>query len=212
MKQPLPDTFRWFLWVILTAAGGILGLFITMITPMQAFFLVASYTLSAVLACTGQWLLLRSLIHMRAGWIATGLLGFITPPVLLMFAILLTNMPGPRNLFAYIGVGIGAALVGALIGLIQKTVHLSRYTTRARWWTWTTALAWGLGWAIGTAIPGIDPGTAGDPRLLLTGWLVTWLIIGAVTGAALLWLLQAPRNEVSLAPIQEVEQSHIVHQ
>ena len=211
MKK-LPETLLWFLWVILTAAGGTLGLFLTMVTPMQAFFLIASYTLAAILACAGQWFLLRYLVQMRAGWIATGLLGFITPPVLIMFAAQLENIPGPHNLFAYIGVGIGGLLAGALMGVVQKTALLARYTTRARWWTWATALAWGLGWAIGTAIPGVDPSTSGDPRLLLTGWFTTWAIIGAITGVALLWLLRSPRIDLSAKALQEVEQSSIARQ
>jgi len=84
MKLSSSQILLWLRWTTLTAIGGTSGLLITMILPLGDLFFFASYTVSAVLAYTGQWILLDKLIHARKGWIATGLIGLIAPMLLLM--------------------------------------------------------------------------------------------------------------------------------
>lgn len=212
MKLSLPQISLWLRWIALTTIGGTSGLLITMILPLGNLFFFVSYVAAAVLACTGQWLILDKQIKARKGWIATGLIGIIAPMLFLMSAAQLSALADAHNLFlrdllAYLGVGIGALLVGLLLGNLQRAAVLQHCLNETKGWTLTTGLAWGLGWALGTAIPGIDPSTSGDPGRIILGWIVTWLIISAITGAMLLYLLPSRRVEPALEAAQESKQS-----
>jgi hypothetical protein len=215
MKLSLAQLSLWLRWIALTTIGGVSGLLITMILPLDSLFFIGSYTLASVLACMGQWLLLDKLINARKGWIATGLAGLITPIVLLMTATQLGALAGADNpllryLLTYLGVGIGGLLTGLLLGNLQRAAVLQRCLEETRGWTLATGLAWGFGWAIGTTIPGIDPPTANDPVRIIIGWLVSWIIIGAITGGMLLYLLPSKREQSVLAKkeiVQENKQS-----
>jgi hypothetical protein len=185
-----------------------------MILPLDNLFFFASYLAAAVVACMGQWILLDKLIKAGKGWIATGLAGILAPILLLMPAAQLSMLADPhnvlmRNLLAYLGVGIGGLLVGLLLGTLQRATILQRCLTETKGWILATGLAWGIGWALGTAIPGIDPPGSDDPVRIILGWIVTWLIIGAITGAMLLYLLPSRREQAvpELEAVQESKQS-----
>jgi hypothetical protein len=214
MKLSSSQIFLWLRWIALTAIGGISGLLITMFLLPSNLFFFASYIVAAVLACMGQWLLLDKLIKARKGWIATGLVGILAPILLLIPAAQLSALADPHNLLVrdlltYLGVGIGGLLVGLLLGNLQKAAILQRCLTETKGWILATGLAWGFGWALGTAIPGIDPPTSNDPLHIIQGWVVTWLIIGAITGAQLLYLLPSRRKQPApaLEAAQESKQS-----
>ena len=64
---------------------------------------------------------------------------------------------------------------GLLAGVIQ-VASLMRYTLRARWWIWTSVIAWGITWFISL--------TLHDP-----GLLVGVLAYGGMSGAFLIWLV-----------------------
>lgn len=204
----------WLRWLALTVIGGTSGLLISMVLPLGNAFFLASYVLAAVVACMGQWILLDKLIQARKGWIATGLVGIIAPIVLLMSAAQLSALADPhnvlvRNLLAYFGVGIGGLLVGLLLGNLQRAAILQRCLERTRGWTTSTGIAWGLGWAFGTAIPGIDPPTSNDPARIILGWVVSWLIIGAITGGMLLYLLPSRREKLAVKSEEAIQESKV---
>jgi hypothetical protein len=83
------------------------------------------------------------------------------------------------------------ALGGAVAGILQWLVLRSQ-VSRAGWWVLASTVGWALGIALWDA--GWDAGTAYGTVLLVGGPLV----LGVVTGAALVWLLRQPVPEAQL--------------
>ena len=85
------------------------------------------------------------------------------------------------------------ALGGAVTGILQWLV-LRGKVSRAGWWVLASTVGWGLSMTVSRAIPwGVTDGIC-----ILLGLVVSGAVLGAVTGAALVWLLRQPVPEAQL--------------
>ena len=110
-----------------------------------------------------QWLMLRRYIGGSIRWLLASLLG------LFLAAVVVGNV---REFDADLGLILGVALYGLLVGILQWLV-LRKQVPLAGLWVPASALSWIL------AIPAGD--FNGPPG---------WAIFGAITGTVLVWLLR----------------------
>jgi hypothetical protein len=80
------------------------------------------------------------------------------------------------------------ALGGAVTGILQWLV-LRGKVSRAGWWVLASIVGWALGIALWDS--GWDAGTEYETFLMVGSRVV----LGAVTGGALVWLLRQPKAE-----------------
>ena len=81
------------------------------------------------------------------------------------------------------------ALGGAVTGILQWLV-LRGKVSRAGWWVLASTVGWGLSMGMSIAIPSGETEEGGLLSLVVTG-----AVMGAITGAALVWLLRQPVPE-----------------
>ena len=110
------------------------------------------------------------------GGSALGALGWITPrtdliPVRIAYGIL------------------DGAVVGGLIGLGQYWV-LMKTVPLAGWWIVANSLGWAIALAVGWTFGGIFRLSSGLFIGEVIGLAIAWLIVGAITGLALILLLR----------------------
>jgi len=134
-----------------------------------------------------QWLILRRRVS-RVGWWAPSIVaGMVLASVLLLaLSIARKYFLDSENFFA-LGMIILLSLGGTLAGVFQW-FFLRRQISRAGWWVLASAVGWSLGAVV---------------------WFSSWfrflgilnaiglffvIIMGAVTGGALVWLLRQPVN------------------
>ena len=82
------------------------------------------------------------------------------------------------------------ALGGAVAGILQWLV-LRGKVSRAGWWVLASTVGWALSIAVREVLT--DPGGGG-----IMGNLMPGVVLGAVTGGALVWLLRQPVPEAQL--------------
>jgi hypothetical protein len=148
-----------------------------------------TFTVIAILLGLGvgvlQWLVLRKRVS-RAGWwvlasAAGGTLLFQN-----VFEGIYWSLEGFGALLSWIGV---VALGGAVTGTLQWLV-LRGQVSRAGWWILASTVGWVLSAIVTGSIPwGVDDGS-GFAALVVIG-----AVMGALTGAALVWLLRQPVPE-----------------
>jgi len=80
------------------------------------------------------------------------------------------------------------ALSGAVTGILQWLV-LRGQVSRAGWWVLASTLGWGLGMSAAVAL---SRGVGASDTVSLVGM---GIVLGAVTGGALVWLLRQPKPE-----------------
>ena len=184
----------WLGWVVATTVGMfvgfIMGIFSLFFTGEEFGEWLAFLGLGIMLGIgVGilQWLVLRRRVSGVGWWVlASAAAGygitqasFILIEESLSFGLLLSST------------GV-AALGGAVTGILQWLV-LRGKVSRAGWWVLASTVGWGLSMAVTIAMPS---GVTDD--IEFTGPAVTGAVLGAVTGAALVWLLRQPVPEAQL--------------
>ena len=187
----------WLLWILTSTVGIIVGMYLN-------FFLLAFTILVLGLdscdACdilaSGfgfgigvgflQWLVLwRRVPGVRVRWwvLASAVSGFgIFQAGFTGYSDRLLNY---RSLLVWTGV---VALSGAVTGILQWLV-LRGQVSRAGWWVLASTLGWGLGMSAAVAL---SRGVGASDTVSLVGM---GIVLGAVTGGALVWLLRQPKPE-----------------
>jgi hypothetical protein len=205
-----PGLVMWLFWVASTIFGGIVGTFplsfVSNANPSLNWLLIWFYLASPLFfVALGQWLLLRRFVAQSGWWLLTGVLGFIfVHPYLLIysFSALLTN--GQSLIFgtqefwkASFSLAIMSLIFGSLVGLLQGFLVIRRWEAAPRqllWWVIGSALSWGVGYPLGEQFLGSLFWHSSTQFPQAAMWLVvgtTWGIIGAITGAVLVWVGRA---------------------
>ncbi len=147
------DWALWFLWIMATTLGWVLGRFLL---PNLAFV-----TIGVGLAIL-QWLVLQPRIRRAWRWIIATTFGWLLGSTLIQ-AIL----PDGMNFLA--GVILGLTTGSAQWLILRKELYW------AVWWIVINVIAWTTGMA------------------LLPGIMLTGVMVGAITGLALILLIRFPR-------------------
>jgi len=199
----------WLRWVVLSSVGCSIGLFVGFvfgsiisenIMGASALGHILGYFMLGVglgfMVGLMQWFVLRGYIPRAGLWVLLSTVGFA---VAMGCAAAVTSFgysEGSDELgdFAWVlGWTVIVALGGAVTGTLQWFV-LRREVSRAGWWVLADTVGWGLSMAVAGAILSeckcaYSPG--GALGLLFGGGA----LLGAITGAALVWLLRQPLPE-----------------
>jgi hypothetical protein len=185
----------WLAWLLASVLGygmgGILGTaFSSSLFPVGRFEAANGITLGIVMGAAGgyfQWVVLRERIAGAGLWGVASALGFG-----LAIGAVIAADAGENFAIASL---LMAAVFGAATGILQWLI-LRRKVQRAGWWLFANLLGSLVG-AIGTPVAGVifDAGNWGLG--VLTFGLVFGAGNGAITGAALIWLLrQSPSGDM----------------
>jgi len=197
MRIQRRDLLLFLLWVgITTVIGGATAPTIALVVNSTHQFLPA-YLPMMITIGIGQWLILRSFVRGAGwGWIVASASGalIIIPELVYSFSWDSDiKVVGSQYFWqGFLVLGIGAAFVGALVGLAQVGV-LGHRMRNGQWWVLLSALGWGLGWPLGFQILSVVGGL--DSIVI---WGTIWMVISLVTGAGLLRLLSQPSPSSSL--------------
>jgi hypothetical protein len=174
---------RWSLWLWWVLASSV-GLALGFAAGFAAGFAVGgalSATASqgvfgAVVGAsvgTMQWLVLRRTVARVGWWVLASTLGMGVGFALVRAATpMVSSIVGGGPLYGV----VNGAVVGTLVGMLQLLV-LRGQVTRAGWWVLASAVSMGVGFALGQ---------------------VVGQVVGvAITGVALVWLLQQPAQNLS---------------
>jgi hypothetical protein len=219
----------WGQWIVANSIGELLGLGLVAAIggglvwrfgePAEALgVLLLTAALLLLGACEGvivgvaQWLALRHFVPLlKAGvWIrATATGAFIAWALGLIPSTLMNlreaagaappvEMSDATMFMLAVAMGLG---LGAILGLPQW-LALRRRLSRAGWWVMANAVAWAVG------MPVIFSGAGSVPQGMAVGSLILFIaltlavagaIVGAIHGFALVWLLNQPENNTTLA-------------
>jgi hypothetical protein len=188
----------WLGWVVASSVGILVGFIIGMVIGTLPddkiewlIGLVAGIMLGIGVGVL-QWLVLRRRASGVGWWVlasaaagyafGTGFIGILESLTALSFGTLLRYT-------------VVAALGGAVAGILQWLV-LRGKVSRAGWWVLASTVGWGLCMAVagaGLALLEYMNMSEGFGGLLLLP--VTGVVLGAVTGGALVWLLRQPVPE-----------------
>lgn len=128
-----------------------------------------------------QWFILKKTFKVNGWWIVASAIGFGLPIILVVIWFeMLGHESGLIENEILNRVLIGA-LGGMLVGLLQIII-LKPLSNKALWWIVINILAWG----ISSGLTGIGP-VNGMLFSLLGG-----VVLGAITGVGILWLLKFP--------------------
>ena len=206
----------WLWWVLVSTVGWFVGFIMgfvlgtIIVEPSWAGTGVLGFTLGYFMfgALLGsvvslmQWLVLR--LHVsRAGWWMAGWWILASTAGFAVAFGAVTAAAGASEAFGYsegfdelgsfaavLGVTLTVALGGAVTGILQMLVLRAR-VFRAGWWVLASAVGWGLGMAV--VGYGVVLEHAWDSPLVLIWSLVgAGVVMGAVTGGTLVWLLRQP--------------------
>lgn len=147
------DWALWFLWIMATTLGWVLGRFLL---PNLAFV-----TIGIGLAIL-QWLVLQHRIRRAWRWIVATTFGWLLGSTLVQAFL-------PEGMDFLAGV-----IVGVTIGAAQWLILRSELYWAA-WWIVMNIIAWTTGMA------------------LLPGIMLTGVMVGAITGLALILLIRFPK-------------------
>ena len=140
-----------------------------------------------------QWLVLRRRVSNAGWWVLASTVGFIVGQGGVEVAMYVAfgypeEMGGMSSFTNVLGQTVVPALTGAVIGTLQWLV-LRGKVSRAGWWVLASIVGWVLGVTVAEIIPwGVEE----------MGILSSLVVSGAVTGAALVWLLRQPVPEAQL--------------
>jgi hypothetical protein len=209
----------WLKWVLATTVGFIICLFILFYLGKAVAFMIGypheddffywlAYNIHFIATCAGvgiiQWLILRRRVSRVGLWAPAMVAGFVLASVLLYAPPITRNyLLEVKNIFARnIGWIMFLALGGTIAGLFQW-FFLRRQISRAGWWVLASAVGWSLGevvWQLGDwfLFERFGFGPAGGLlrflRILNYSGLFFAIIMGVITGGALVWLLRQPLN------------------
>ena len=144
-----------------------------------------------------QWLVLRRRVSRAGWWVLASTAGFIVGWGGVEVAMYMAfgfpeEMGGMSSFTNVLGQAVVPALGGAVMGTLQWLI-LRGKVSRAGWWV----LASTVGWALGVTVAEIIPWGVEEMEIL-SSLVVTGTVLGAVTGAALVWLLRQPVPEAQL--------------
>ena len=179
---------RWlFLWVAATAGGWIIGYVINTI-------IVNVFGIDAEMATQGDRpeLLLASILALLSIGLAVGVLQW-----LVLRGVLSAQQSPPVSLWIpatalgfSVGIWFGLAVMGLGVGLAQWWI-VRRTFARSSAWLAVSTISWPLGYVLGGTGGGALLPIVGSQLIAgLIGFVLTGLIIGALTGGGLLWLLR----------------------
>jgi hypothetical protein len=149
-----------------------------------------------------QWLVLR--LHVsRAGWWMAGWWILASTAGFAVACGAVTAAAGASVAFGYsegfdelgsfatvLGWTLTVALGGAVTGILQMLVLRAR-VFRAGWWVLASAVGWGLGMAV-VGYGAVLDEVWDSPLALLWSLVGGGVVMGAVTGGTLVWLLRQP--------------------
>lgn len=186
----------WLAWFLASALGFGMGAIIGVSSAYRffnddPFDLAMGITLGTVMGIIGgylQWVVLRERITGAGWWALASALGLGAA----MTAVIAADI-GENNTMA--GIAILGSVFGAVSGILQWLI-LHRKVIRSGWWLPANilgSLVGTIGMPIAAAL-----GESGNWGLaVMTFGLVFGVGNGAITGAALVWLLrQSPSNDV----------------
>ena len=128
-----------------------------------------------------QWLVLRRRVSRAGWWVLASCAGLAV---------------AWGSGYTYGGLFVAVALGGAVAGILQWLV-LRRQVSQAGWWVLASTVGWGLCTAVAWAgIRLLDNYETLTPTLLLL--VGGGVVLGAVTGVALVWLLRQSVPEAQL--------------
>jgi hypothetical protein len=188
IERPVIVWRFWLQWVLLTILGYSVGILLS--------FVLGSFLLGNIMMGIGvgagvgfmQWLALRRFVYRSGWWVLANIAGLTVS--LCLYAVVIINILGyPFDLgwsSGALGWALAFVLGGALVGFSQHWI-LRHHVCRSIWWVLVSAVGWALS-VLGLAI-------AADVML---GSAVAGIILGTLTGGALVWLLRQPiASEVS---------------
>jgi hypothetical protein len=215
------DWRLWLQWIAANAAGEVLGLGLAaavgvgmilgigepkslLAAVMMAGVMIAAGACEGIIVGLAQWLVLRRRLArlQRRDWVLATAMGSLIAWTLGMAPSTLAVLnqdasaptPEPSDLQVYVLAAAMGAVLGVVLGIPQWRV-LRRHVQRAHWWVWANAAAWVAGMPLVFLGAGSSP--VGAPP-----WTVALMIaltiaaagatVGAIHGAALLWLLDSP--------------------
>ena len=160
-----------------------------------------------------QWLALRRVVRRAGFWVPASIIGFTVSSSI--HAVVCYVWGYPDNLDHFPGTLVWAmafVVGGTLAGVLQQRI-LRRQVCHSAWWVPASAVGWGLsiiGLKIGFGI-GLDKILSTMPRAprLLMAFVALMVplglasvLLGIVTGGALIWLLRQPM------PAEELENAN----
>jgi len=128
-----------------------------------------------------QWLVLRRRVSKAGWWILASTAGLAVAFAVVYLAVAYGS-PGDLDDVAAMALG------GAVMGTLQWLV-LRRQVSRAGWWVLASTVGWGLCGAVAAA------GDDAEGMIAFVSLVGGGVVLGAVTGAALVWLLRQPVPE-----------------
>jgi hypothetical protein len=197
----------WLGWVVASTVGWFVGLIMMYII---GFLMAESFDIEwltdlymGIMLGIGvgvlQWLVLRRRVSRAGWWVLASAAGFVVVGGSVFGAAdvvfgFLEGMGGMSSFINVLGRTVVVALGGAVTGILQWLVLRSQ-VSRAGWWVLASTVGWGLCMAVafsGVSLLESDIETFIPTLLLLVGGGV---VLGAVTGGALVWLLRQPVPE-----------------
>jgi hypothetical protein len=203
----------WLGWVVASTVGWFVGFILSFVLGsiiVEGVYGGEFYVLGSILsgliggavvgAVAGilQWLVLRRRVSSAGWWVLASTAGFIVgfggvePAIYVAFGYP-EEMGGISSFTSFLVWTVFIALGGAVTGILQWLI-LRWQVSRAGWWVLASTVGWGcaaVAWA-GIRLLEYDYETLTPTLLLLVGGGV---VLGAVTGAVLVWLLRQPVPE-----------------
>lgn len=183
----------WLQWVLATVGGFGLSLLLIEIGERPDMG-VWSGAIGGGAIGLGQWLVLRQRINQAWGWILAsivswGLIGYSDFGALGWVAPRTMEIP-LRLIFGF----ADGLQIGCWLGVLQCLV-LCRQVRRAWLWTLVSTGSWAIGLAIGWAIGGMLRLATNFFLGDVIGLGVAWMVVGSLTGIALVKLMMKLRIE-----------------
>ncbi|MEB3342290.1 hypothetical protein [Okeania sp.] len=176
----------WLQWVFFTIIGFFLSLIFVEV-GVRPYVGAFSGAIGGGIIGLTQWLVLRNLIYRSKWWIVVsiltwlligagslGALGWIAPR---------TEQIWLRLFYGF----INGAIVGGILGLGQWFV-LRKQIYWEEWWMIANIIAWAIGLSLGWAVGGLIYQESGFFISEVIGLSVTWFLVAAITGIALIRL------------------------
>ncbi len=167
----------WLWWVLASFVGRAAGSFVSDTLGDSVgevwFDSVGLIVLGASIGGM-QWLVLRHRVSWGGWWVVANIAGWTVGA--------LVNLP--------FGLAVGW-VVGLFIAGVMQWLVLRRHVSRAIWWLLGSFVAWAAGVGVSLALPWCTGPCSGA---------VFGIVVGAITGVVLVWLLRRPGPEPRLAP------------
>jgi hypothetical protein len=180
----------WIGWTLATAAGMLVG-FLPFLLFMQILDLAMARLVfpiwAGLLVGLFQWFVLRRYISQCGDWIWNGVAGWALGFALGLIVIQIFSV-------SFVGALIGYLLFGLIVAVIQWPV-LHREIPNVIPWVLASVFGWALGALAGQGVLNliVPPGEPISQTLsTFVIAVVTGLVAGAITGAALVYIVRQP--------------------